>query len=127
MLAQVARDIHRFELDLDAFKVLEGAFAYLLPSIPNTPEGAFADWMLLALKALESSHPAERFRLMLDGGTLALRLTYLDGKPLPLATRDRFADDFYEAYEVLTVLHDQHAARAALLMAFLRAARTLDR
>jgi hypothetical protein len=61
---------------------------------------------------------------MLDGGMIALRLTYLDDNPLPLATRDRFAEDFFEAYEVLTVLRDQHAARAAFLMAFLRAART---
>jgi len=126
-LAQVARDVHHFDLDVSAFKVIEGAFSYLLPSTPNTPEGVFADWMVLALKALEGTHPDERFRLMLDGGMIALRLTYLDDDPLPPATRDRFAEDFFEAFEVLTVLRDQHAARAAFLMAFLRAARTLGR
>lgn len=81
--------------------------------------------MIIALKAMELAHPTERFCLMLDGGILALCLIYLEGKSLPVGVRNRFADDFYEAYEVLTVLRDEHAARAAFLMAFLRAARVL--
>ncbi len=86
----------------------------------------FADWMLVVLQALEKPHPNDRFSLMLDAAIRTLEHTYLGAAELPARTRDRFADDFYEAFEVLTVLRDQHAARAAFLMAFLRAARTLD-
>lgn len=122
----MAREVHGFDLDIDVFKIVEGVLAQLLPSTPNTPEGTFADWILVVLKALEQAHPHERFPLMLDASLRTIEYTYLDGTELPEPVRERFASDFYEAFEVLTLLRDQHAAPAAFLMAFLRAARTLD-
>ncbi len=86
--------------------MLDEAPHVLLPSIPDAPEGVYADWVVYVLAALRSLSASERFALLVDATETMLELTFGDG--LDPDAADVLAGDLFEAFELLTVVHDRH-------------------
>lgn len=96
----------------------------LLPSTPNTAEGVFADWSIYALRALHTLTDEQRFTVFADVALVAFeRAVGVRTTPQRAAA---FIDDLAASFDDLVVLRDPSTARAGFLMAFLRAARSLQ-